>query len=765
MMNNLIKGKTIIFVSLWGYPFGGGEEYLYQTATWLSKYNANVYWLSFSLASQQNYTKLSIKKTNNFTEIKIPDGLDINTLYNWLKLLNPDIVHHQGHYRKLFYEVCEQLRVPFLTGIHFWSGIIDLDPICLNIDILENAQKHKANSDFLELINAQYCNLYSVSKYVSECIKKITNIDIKYMCYSGSSKLNCECDNKWSFNNKYVTIINIHKLKGGELLLYLLKKLKKIPFLVVRTEYMSEELDSEILNIINERNNDGYSAQSLFLERTKDIKFIYSNTRIMLASSLVDETFCRTVNETMMNYIPVITTGQGNLKYLVEGAGLIINLKTDPVTKNIYQHDLDNWKDTLENIYFDKNLLEDMSYKTKLKYEEYSEDICSTMFINVISECILNSKNYNVMILSPWCDQGLGIQSRNYYNVLKHCGFRVFIFSLKPYCANSAIELQKDPSEWIVDNIYYSPNDREHVTNNELLDFIAKYNIGKCLIPETCWFRIFEIAKLLRDNDVKCYAIPNIEIVRKDEIAKHKYFYKILCNNLLCKQIFEEHNITNTKYIGYGIYNNKNLFKVKKYNGTTNFLFIGGMNAFSRKHILEICEGFSIAFNTNSNIKLTCTIQKTNLLELDDKNKIEKYTNHPGITLIQTHLSYDDIINLYHEHHVSIQVSKHEGLGLGFYEALLTQTPIITLDTPPHNEIVIEGINGWVIPCYYKTMTDNTDSLIKSAYFDPVNLANKIIYISKNRLIIQQIYSKLLMDYDKRLSGDKFCKKIIKALE
>ena len=57
--------------------------------------------------------------------------------------------------------------------------------------------------------------------------------------------------------------------------------------------------------------------------------------------------------------------------------------------------------------------------------------------------------------------------------------------------------------------------------NDEIMNFVIKCNIGKCLIPETCWFRIFEIARLLNESNVKCYAIPNIEIVRKDELYKH----------------------------------------------------------------------------------------------------------------------------------------------------------------------------------------------------------------------------------------------------
>jgi len=758
--------RTFLVISFWGYPFGGGEEYLYQTAIWARKHGMNSYWLCFSNADNKAYNELSIEYIDCFTIIKVPDGFNITTLYNWVKLINPDIVHHQGHMRKEIHDVCASLRIHMITGIHFWSGVLILNESCSNVNIYQNYEKHKTHPDFLELYNSKFCTFYSVSKFVSECVKKITDKEIEYLSYSGSTKSKYFVENNDPVKNRYVTIINIHKMKGGELLLFLLQELKKIPFLIVRTEYQSEQLDKQIEDLVKTRNMDGSSAKSLFLNRTNDVKSLYSQTKIFLAPSIVDETFCRTVNEAMMNGIPVITTGQGNIKYLVENAGIILPLTIDSITNSINKTDMIKWKNAINELYNNKTKMKEISIATRIKYNEYSENVCETMFMKVVTDSIVKSKEYNIMIIAPWCDQGLGIQSRNYYRILNSAKYNVHVFSLKPYIANSAIELQKDPNEWIVDRIYYSPNDREHVKDTELLEFVRNYNIGKCIIPETCWFRVFEIAKLLRDNNVKAYAVPNIEIVRKDEIVKHKYFYKILCNNTLCYDIFGKHGITNIKYIGYGLSDRYVKFKDKDdIDGNfLKFLFIGGMNAFSRKHILEICEGFTRAYEKNTQIRMTCTVQKINLLEMDDINSLSKYINHPGIDFVQNHLKYNDIINMYYNHHVSIQVSKHEGLGLGFYESLATGTPILSLDTPPHNEIVKNGINGWLIPCHYKKMTDNPNSFIESAYFDPNILCNKILEIYNNKDTLPSLCETLHNDYINRLSIDIFETQFINSL-
>ncbi|QKF94560.1 glycosyl transferase family 1 [Fadolivirus algeromassiliense] len=748
------KNKRYAIVTKIGYPFGGGEEYLLQTMQWNNKLGLDSYWICFTNAKHENYN-FSIEIYSYGTIIRLPGGFNLNTICNWLILLKPDIVHQQGAYRKEIYDICEKLRIEFFTGFHFWNGALKLDIHKKNINILENIQYHKPDEELQYLATRKFCTMYTVSTFVADCIDKITGIKINNIIYSAASKKNCKVENLDIVNNEFVTMINIHKLKGGELFLYLIENMKNIPFLGIKTEPNSEELDALIEEAINKRNAES-DIKCKLINRSNDVKEIYKQTKILLVPSLVDETFCRVANEAMLNGIPIITTGAGNIKYLVgETSDLII-----PTENN------QEWISKINELYFNHHTLLSYSQYVQQRYENFSEDKAFELFTTHVTNILNKSKSNNIMILCPWCDQGLGIQSRNYYNILKD-DYNIFIFSFKPYNANSCIQLQKNPEEWIVDNVYYSENDREHIKDNELINFVEKYNIGKCLLPETCWFRTFEIAQLLKKLNVRCYAIPNIEIVRRDEIHKHKYFYKILCNNQQCMNYMNMYNIKNTQYIGYS-FNNLDIAMKKKNidDNLIKFLFIGGMNSFSRKQLLEVLQSFVRAYQTNNNIRLTCTIQMVNLKELDKKEKVMEFINHPAINIIDYHLAYNDIIDLYYNHHASILVSKQEGLGLGFYEALATGTPVITLDTQPHNEIIKENVNGWIIPCYYKKMDDNNSALFDSAYFEVDVLANKFIDVSneyKNKY--ENLSISLINDYESRLSNEVFKKNIIDALE
>jgi len=749
---SILKNKRYVIVSNWTRPFGGGEEFLFQTMQWASQLGMKSYWIGFCNAKNEPFKEFELVVYDFGLILKIPGGFSQKKTINWLKLLRPDIVHHQGQLRKDFFECCEQNRIEFMSGYHFWWGAICLDSEKKNVDILENAKYHTTDDELKYLYDKKYCNLYTVTKFVSNCIEKVTSYKIPDNIYASSSYSKCKITNMNILKNRYVSMVNIHKLKGGEILLHLMKRCKNIPFLGVKTEYGSEDLDKEIEDAVRERNEDG--EQCMIMDRVSDAKIIYQQTKILLVPSLVDETFCRVVNEAMMNGIPVLTTGAGNIKFLVGNNHLVIPFENKR-----------KWKSVVEELYFHDDVLLKYSKEALMNYNLFSEQRAIELFERKVSNVLQKSKEMNVMIFSPWCDQGLGIQSRNYSDILKRTDYNVHIFALKPYNADSCIEMQRNPEEWRMDYIYYSPKNREEVTDIEIITFVKKYNIGKCLLPETCWFRVFEIAKLLKKINVKCYAIPNIEIVRKDEIFKHRYFHKILCNNNLCKNIFNSYGIINTEYIGYGIDNDNIKFKSKKMGEKIKFLFIGGMNAFSRKHGIEICEAFDLAYQKRKDIELTCTVQMFNLLEDVYKNKIDKFINHPGINFIQEHLTYSDIINKYYENHISIQVSKHEGLGLGFYEALNTGTPIISLDTPPHNEIIKNEVNGWIIPCHYKKMIDNKDPLFESAYFDPKVLGEKIINICENFGEYNDIIKSLIIDYNERLHLSKFTELFLNSID
>lgn len=103
----------------------------------------------------------------------------------------------------------------------------------------------------------------------------------------------------------------------------------------------------------------------------------------------------------------------------------------------------------------------------------------------------------------------------------------------------------------------------------------------------------------------------------------------------------------------------------------------------------------------------------------------------------------------------------HEGLGLGFYESIVCGTPVMTIDTPPNNEIIKEGINGWLIPCGYTNLTDNKDGITYRATITVPHIKAKMLEII-NHYQREMMYQSTIMDYIKRYPVEVYSEQIKK---
>jgi glycosyltransferase involved in cell wall biosynthesis len=91
-------------------------------------------------------------------------------------------------------------------------------------------------------------------------------------------------------------------------------------------------------------------------------------------------------------------------------------------------------------------------------------------------------------------------------------------------------------------------------------------------------------------------------------------------------------------------------------------------------------------------------------------------------------------MGLYGACDVSIQVSSHEGVGMGFYESLAKATPVISLDVPPHNEVVLHRLTGWLLKAELVPLPDNDDPVSRAARFDAQELADLIISLEREEV-------------------------------
>lgn len=307
-------------------------------------------------------------------------------------------------------------------------------------------------------------------------------------------------------------------------------------------------------------------------------------------------------------------------------------------------------------------------------------------------------------------------------------GYNPCVLSFKPYNSINENEyLQSDKNEWQYDNITYSKNNRDKLNYDEIFEFIHKNNIGQVIIIEATFNKIFEISLFIKLLNIKIYLVINIECIRLNELPYHYIYDKILTNNnnsfLIIKDIFKD----NVEYLGFHLNHPyfKNLTEIKKNNfnfKNIKFLCIGGMNSITRKNIDKIIETYYNIYNDDLYLNWTLNIY---IQGKEIPNILNSY-KCKNINFYITHLSYKEIIDKYIENDIFIHLGSHEGLGLGFYESLYCGTPILTINSIPNNEIIINNINGWLFENEYIECNDNNNALINMAKISNLNLKNKI---------------------------------------
>ena len=500
--------KIALWISKWGYPFGGGEEFMYQSMRWAVEEGYETYWISFSDFRGNNWNVLESQKTKfGATLMNVPGGLSEETVMYWLKFLNPAFVHNQGHSHLEVVRACYAINIPIITGFHFWIDAIESSHN--NIKMLENSHNFTTSPCFEEILKKSDVT-YLASEFMQEVISKVTGYKINNIIHPVSDR---ETAVSLLPSPKYITMVDVHPLKGGEIFYSLVLSLPQYHFYSI----MTQDSPQELCDRLSQCKNCVCSARV----KISEVSEVYRVSKIIILGSLVDETYSRVASEAMMNSIPVVTTGNGNIKNIVGDAG-------------IYVKD-GNWKEAVISLMEDQELYFLYQRRAKLRSLKLNERKEKEIFFSLVHGII------HVMFFVPWCDQGLGIQARSYCEILKKYGIKTYIFAFRPYWSSDCLEggHQKDKREWEHDHVYYSQHNREEVTDEELLEFIDKFKITHCLIPETCFDRVFTVSYLLSKNGVKVIAIPNIEIVRRPELPLHRVFYKIFCNNHLCKRVLE----------------------------------------------------------------------------------------------------------------------------------------------------------------------------------------------------------------------------------
>lgn len=694
-----------------GYPMGGGESFLHQTCRILSEFGVKCIWLSFLHPKTGWYTVSSLTSTPYYLDVRYAGGCSKEAIQNAIDQFNPDLIHAQGGTSDAVMELAADNRLTTMIGYHFWNGLVDLGE-SFNKHILDNISMHKLRTG--GPAPSRMVHKYVASEFMQEVYEAVGGKDKLQVIHPISDAAQFLANRDGI--GEYVLQVNVVPGKGGAIFLDCLRALgDTVPFFGVQ----SEPGDAAFFTDLNETIAAHPRSR---LVSYGNVREFYRQARIVIVPTLVDETFCRVAFEAAMNGIPVLCTANGYLPSMLGETGVFLSENSA------------DWIAEIGALYHDEARLRAIGAAQQARLTAmFGSDFSG--FINTAMGLIDEAATRNIGIFTVWGDLGLGNLSHAHAKLLRSAGYRVHIFSFQPYGAiGKALVRQKNPEDWSVpehaDSVYYSFNHREEVSAYELSQFLLANDIHTLLVPEVCWQPNWDRLFALSVPKLKICTIPMIEIVIGSEIAQHNRLTQTMYCTRLSQEVLERHGVHNGAFLGFGMGRPLSAERIAAKRSRLaerpriRFLHVAGHNPKTRKNTPQVIEAFSKALALRDDIELTVT----------SMDPLESYYPYPlprGITVIDRSLSRDEILVMYEQHDVSIQVSSHEGLGLGFYESIARGTPVLSLDAPPHNEVVLEGLTGWLVPARPLAMPDNDRSVVSAWQFDTFALTDRIVTLKR----------------------------------
>lgn len=681
-----------LMVTRLGYPMGGGESFMHQSAKILSELGFNCTWLSFADAQRGDYRSGTVSRTPYYTDLRVTGGVDAGVVAQVVRDQAPALIHSQGEVNSLVAKVAGEARVPSLIGFHFWTGLVQLGPTG-NRSILDNLRWHALGEP---LPKSEISTSYVVSEFMNDVYKRLggtSDLEVFHPTPDPAHYLVTREDS----SGDAVVQFNVAPGKGGEVFLELADALgDSHAFVGVQAEPLPSDFEARLQSVAQRK-------RLVQLSGYRSARSLYEHAKLIIIPTQVDETFCRVAFEAAANGIPVLATPAGNIPYVLgPSAGYL------PFT------DANEWIEQVAKLMTDEGARRQLAREQREYLQSHFGSIPQA-FIKSALGLVKKSPQKRVGLFSVWADQGLGIQVRQYARQLRAAGFEVHVFSFLPYGSMGRNDLgQADASDWSVpehaDSVYYSSNTRETVSAGEVSQFVRSRNVGQLIYPEICWDPNWRLIESISLPNLFTFGVPNLEIVRRSEIERHNRLTRTLCPTRAVESILYAGGARNTRFIGHGLgrrlddeFVRTKVERVGSRDGL-RFLHVGGHNPTTRKQSPTVIREFVNALKVRNDIFLTVTLMNAAGMALP---------MHPNIRYVTRPLSHRDVQRLYDETDVSIQISSHEGLGMGFYESVSRATPVISLDLPPHNEVVLPGQTGWLLPCTLLDLEDNDDAVVR----------------------------------------------------
>lgn len=212
--------------------------------------------------------------------------------------------------------------------------------------------------------------------------------------------------------------------------------------------------------------------------------------------------------------------------------------------------------------------------------------------------------------------------------------------------------------------------------------------------PELIWLDKVILAKASKSST---YLIPMWESIHRKDISNFGYYSSIVCPSIATRECFKRQGITNTTYIPYDPCVEKG--KHKEFNERDIRFLLPIAGGEPRRNVGFIMRIMGRIMQDYYNVKLTVTYLSARWPPSAGEDLLRlRIAFRDRLTVIHNQ-SYEDHLNTYRSHDLTLWPTDQEGLGIIGLESISCGTPVIAWDIPPINEYLTNGVNSILLPC------------------------------------------------------------------
>jgi len=293
-----------------------------------------------------------------------------------------------------------------------------------------------------------------------------------------------------------------------------------------------------------------------------------------------------------------------------------------------------------------------------------------------------------VGICAFWFNRGQGVVARQLRSALDELGHDTFVLG------RPTKESFPMPQEAREDDVWAQPGVTAasdfFIPGGEYLDWASKTGIEVCFFDQN--YQFDELAAL-RASGVRTIGRFVWERFSEEHVAPTREAYDLVYSMTLAERDRYAEMGIEAPYVRWGVHPEYDEFIPNRSEATVDFHYHAGLLG-KRKPFKEVVRAFSATPEPELRLIVKAQIERRmKFLEraAGDDSRVE---------LVLEDLPTEKHLQMFADSHVCMAPARWEGLGLHLYEAIAFGMPIVCNDDPPMNELVVDGINGLLVPSH-----------------------------------------------------------------